>query len=250
MSNLHSLYSEARSTLAASNTLYPLMINAVSLVRPRQRALMAKSTTEIVIDGFPRSANTYFVSLFEIAQRRPIEIAHHLHESYQIRFAEQRRLPCVLLIRRPADAIASAVLRHRRSDMGALIRNYVRFYRNALACHDRAVIAPFEIVTADANQIIAALNRSYGTGFLQLPPSELAQVRKAVEQKDKVAFGTETLDETRAAAPSERKRSLGRAIKDRLTSEHARPLQEANEVFEEVIGRADLAAFETQALRP
>lgn len=130
MNWLYNRYLEARSIIAGSDLLYPIMINIIALVRPRQKDLMACKTHEIIIDGFPRSANTYFASFFEIAQGRPLLIGHHMHESYQIRIAEKYGIPAVILIRAPLDAVSSAILREPRLDPNTSLRNYIRFYQN------------------------------------------------------------------------------------------------------------------------
>src|SRR5262245_45373054 len=40
--------------------------------------------TELVIDGYMRSANTFAVYAFQMAQRRPVRLAHHLHAPAQV----------------------------------------------------------------------------------------------------------------------------------------------------------------------
>lgn len=235
-------YLEFRSALAASDSLYPLMIKTVSLVRPGQKRLLAKQSTDIVIDGFPRSANTYFVSFFELAQqRKEIEIARHLHESYQFRYAERHGIPCVVLVRNPKDAIVSAILRDGRASIAVLARNYSRFYTNLLEHHRRSVIAPFQTVIDDANTIISAVNKSYGTSFLLLPEDQKADVLAEVNRKDRLAFGTSRPEVTRAALPSAAKKTAAKAIEGSLLSQHADALDNANAIYEAVMAKARTA---------
>lgn len=242
MRRAYNSYLELRSTLAASDSLYPLMIKTVSLVRPGQERLLVKRNSDIVIDGFPRSANTYFVSFFELAQQsKSIRIARHLHESYQFRFAERHDIPCVVLVRQPKDAIVSAVLRDKRASIAALARNYSRFYTNLLEHHRRAVIAPFQTVITDANKIISAVNKRYGTAFFLLPDDQKADVLAEVSRKDRLAFGTNRPDATRAALPSTAKKGAAKAIERSLLSEHARALDNANAVYEAVVAKARTA---------
>ena len=66
--------------------------------------------TEIVIEGFPRSANSFAVNAFVLAQGRPVHVAHHVHAAAQVLAAGRAGVPAILLIREPTDAIVSYLL--------------------------------------------------------------------------------------------------------------------------------------------
>ena len=66
------------------------------------------SRTELVIDGFTRSATTFAVYAFQLAQDRPIRLAHHLHAPAQLIEAARRGIPTMALIREPQGAILSS----------------------------------------------------------------------------------------------------------------------------------------------
>src|SRR5580658_8003661 len=57
--------------------------------------------TELVIDGFTRSATTFAVYAFQLAQDTPVQLAHHLHAPAQLIRAARRGVPAVALIRKP-----------------------------------------------------------------------------------------------------------------------------------------------------
>lgn len=86
--------------------------------------------TEIVIEGFPRSANTFAVVASTQAQgARPIRIAHHLHAEAQVLAGVERKLPVIVLIRQPEDAIRSLKIAFPDQDENRMLRLYLRFYR-------------------------------------------------------------------------------------------------------------------------
>lgn len=65
---------------------------------------VVRSDTELVIDGFQRSGKTFAVVASELAQRRRVVVAHHVHAAAQIHEAVKLRVPTILLIRTP-DAL-------------------------------------------------------------------------------------------------------------------------------------------------
>jgi len=69
-----------RSVLGRSPAVY----FGIQRLRPSRRHLLVKKDTEIVIEGYPRSANTFAVAAFLLAQGRAVKIAHHLHVPAQV----------------------------------------------------------------------------------------------------------------------------------------------------------------------
>ena len=69
-----------RLVLGRSPTVY----FGIQRLRPDCRNLLVKKDTEIVIEGYPRSANTFAVAAFLLAQGRPVKIAHHLQVPAQV----------------------------------------------------------------------------------------------------------------------------------------------------------------------
>jgi hypothetical protein len=140
-------------------------------------------TTEIVIEGFPRSGNTYAVVAFRLAQDRQIKMAHHLHATAQIRRAARLNIPAILLIRDPCEAILSLMVRDPYASVTWALRSYIRFYSGVVPYLEKTVVAPFAMVTSDLASIIRMVNTHYGTTFKEFVPTEdaLTSVRRRVE---------------------------------------------------------------------
>src|SRR5215204_2605761 len=69
---------------------------------------------QVVIEGFPRSGNSFARRAFIMAQDETFDvtrIAHHLHVPAQVIRAAQWQIPTLVLIRRPRDAVHSVVIR-------------------------------------------------------------------------------------------------------------------------------------------
>ena len=87
--------------------------------------LAVNHTTQLVIEGFPRSGNTFSVIAFEHAQREAVRIAHHLHVPAQIIRAARWQIPSIVLIRDPVDAVASLLIRHPAMSASRALVYYV-----------------------------------------------------------------------------------------------------------------------------
>ena len=88
--------------------------------------------TEMVIDGFTRSATTFAVYAFQLSQDRPIRLAHHLHAPAQLIEAARRGTPTLLLIREPQGAILSQLIREPDVVLRDALFAYARFYEHVL----------------------------------------------------------------------------------------------------------------------
>lgn len=166
--------------------------------------------TDLVIDGYFRSANTFAVYAFQFSQDRPVRLAHHLHAPAQLIMAARSGIPALLLLRQPRDAILSELLYDNVALPDALVA-YSRFYTSLLRYLDSFVVAEFTQVTRDFGAVIRRLNARFGTSFGEFSHCEatarecLALVRQRGTMSD-VLFGFEsgvvTLDELRRELPA------------------------------------------------
>lgn len=196
-------------------------------------------TTEIVIEGYPRSGNTFAVVAFRLAQGREITMAHHLHAAAQIKRAARLDVPAIMLIRKPSDAVLSLIIRDPHASMRWALRSYIRFYSAALPYLGKTVIAPFATVTSDLASIIRLVNTRYGTSFKEFVPTEgaLDSVRHRVEwmaRRDSMMTGW---DHRRGVAlPSEQRERAKEARRTEYLDDCNMPLRIAAEsLYERVM---------------
>jgi hypothetical protein len=121
--------------------------------------------TDVVIEGFPRSANTFAVIAFELAQPNAIRIAHHLHVPSQVIAAAQWGIPSLVLVRDPEEVVLSVVQLWPHISLEQALKDYVRFHRCILPYRERFVVASFEETTTDFGAVIRRLNARFGTSF-------------------------------------------------------------------------------------
>lgn len=170
--------------------------------------------TELVIDGYTRSATTFAVYAFQLTQDRPVRLAHHLHAPAQLIEAARRGLPAVALIRRPQAAILSQLLREPYVALRDAVLAYARFYERLMAYRDSFVIGEFGQVTEDFGAVIKQLNERFGTDFTESVHTD-ASVRECFElcelreTADPGLLAFESGLVTRAQLPRERESARG-----------------------------------------
>lgn len=129
-----------------------------------QERIISKES-DICIEGFQRSGNSFFFRVFKKYNPKAA-IAHHMHASMQILKALHYKIPSVVLIRRPEDAIASLLTWDNTLRVDIAFRAYLDFYQTLLPTKEEIVIAKFEDVTTNPSNIINVINRRYNTDFV------------------------------------------------------------------------------------
>ena len=163
----------------------PWLFNPVFRALNAGERLTARNT-ELVIEGFPRSGNSFSVFAFLNAGAGNIAVAHHVHSPSQIVSAARYDIPAILLIRSPKDAVTAGLAKIATHTASDLLRAYSVYYRALRPLRDHYVIAPFETVTTDFGRIVAAVNRRFGTGFEEFDQNRHRMLRKAFLAQEKL----------------------------------------------------------------
>ena len=122
--------------------------------------------TSIVVEGFPRSGNSFAAQAIRLITRRhgkQWRFATHFHSPAHVVYALRYRKPILVVIRRPVDAIVS--LRAlwgqnnvRVPSVNHLLRRYIQFYEMLLVVRKSIIVADFDTVISDLNKVIHRLN--------------------------------------------------------------------------------------------
>jgi hypothetical protein len=159
---------EVRSILAGYPALY---LAYARRAHPAGRGKVLAADTQLVIEGFTRSANTFAVMAFQLAQPEPVRVARHLHAPAHVAMAASKGVPTLLCIRGPEDTVLSTVIREPYLSIRQGLRNYVRFYRDVARYSSHVVAATFEDITSDFGKVTRRINERYGTGFAEFDHS-------------------------------------------------------------------------------
>jgi hypothetical protein len=143
--------------------------------------------TELCIEAFPRSGNTFTVIAFLQAQPRLVSVAHHVHAAGAVLEAVRLGTPTLVLIRPPEGSVLSYLTRWPELTPAHALRGYVRFHEPLLPHRDGFVVVRFEEVTADPGIAIRRVNERFGTSFEVFEPTEanLRAVREEMERWDR-----------------------------------------------------------------
>lgn len=154
---------------------YPLLFFPINKYTKGRNFALDKNT-ELVIEGFQRSANTFCVEAIRSAQPSTINIASHLHVPAHVILATRKNLPILVLIRNPVDAALSHYALMLEGAMKAsrpsryrvlwlLFKHYIFFYTKIMPYRDKYVIGLFEDVTTNFGSVIEKINQRFGTEF-------------------------------------------------------------------------------------
>jgi hypothetical protein len=144
--------------------MYPSIALPLSRIRGRNHPI--GPGTEVVIEGFPRSATSFAVAAFQMAQDRKVDIAHHTHSPAQVIEAVRRGIPTLLLVREPEDAILSHLVRRPDLTVGQGLRGYVRFHRPLIRYRRGFVVGTFEQAVTRFGDLMLQVNDAFGTSFV------------------------------------------------------------------------------------
>ena len=205
--------------------------------KSRHRNLLVNRRTQLVIEGFPRSANTFAVVAFEQAQRENVRIAHHLHMPAQVMRAARWRIPTLVLLRKPTDAVLSLVIREPRISIRQAMKHYVSFYEKVADYRSAFIVGSFEEVIQDYGAVLERVNARFGTRFLLFDHSKdnVEGVFSHIEERHR-ARRDGGLDERRIARPSAAKDEMKESLKKELQAPHVKELTaRAEAVYEDLV---------------
>jgi hypothetical protein len=170
-----------------------------------------RADTEIVIEGFYSSANTFAVVAFRLAQDRPVKMAHHLHAAAQLSAAAKLGVPTMVIIREPRAACTSRVVRHPPISLSQAMREYVDFYEEVSKRLPTSFIATFGAVTADFGAVIDRFNVRFGTSFRRFDHTaeNVERVTAVIDERWKRKYGGVLIN---VARPSADRAALGTPI--------------------------------------
>ncbi len=169
---------------------------------------------DICIEGFPRSANSFFSRAFRM-YNPTVKAAHHMHAPLQVIKAIEYGIPCVVLIRNPIDAIASVLVVDRALSTQFAIQSYINFYERIWPVHNNVVLSDFKDTTQYPHQVVERINQRYDTSFHMEPITP--EVRDTIFSQLKKAQKELKQPEHLVAIPTEAKARIKQDVLEELT---------------------------------
>lgn len=203
-------------------------------MRPSYQDQLITKSTRLVIEGYPRSANSFARYAIHVSQGDGSLLAGHNHSSAFVLEAVARGLPTIVIVRDPADAVASLV---QSSDVSAwaAFEAYTKFHRNvALAASDVLVI-PFHTVISDFAEVIRTINDRFGLGLAPFSDGSETRARiSALLEESNRGLSGGVVDERSVARPSPERRPAPTILEDLSPRDH-RALQRAEAAYQQVM---------------
>lgn len=190
----------------------PWLFNRLFGLFNEDRSRLVSPETELVIEGFPRSGNSYAVNAFAWAQGREVRIANHIHAPCQALMGLRLGKPVCLLIRDPRDAIPAFVAKMPHLSARDIARGYLIYYRALVPLKDQIVVATFDQVTADFGAVISRINEKFDKTFKTIDLDTHRDFSQRFLAHDKFQSATQGPEHLRHAgykkSDSEQKREL------------------------------------------
>jgi hypothetical protein len=213
---------------------YPVVYTGISrLISGRD--CYTTPNSDIVIDGFPRCANTYATYAFDVAQTKKVNIAHHIHKQSQFLVARKYNIPGILLIRKPLNCISSLLIRQPKYDPEVLFKGYYFLY-NSLKDAGNFVVGDFENVLNNYGSVIRKVNEKFNRNFDEYVKNDEneAKVKEIIHTQDEL-IGAKDYKQ-RVAYPTKEREQSANKIKEFLQEPKFYDLhQKCNEIYNYLI---------------
>jgi len=126
---------------------------------------LSKYSTDLVLEGYPRSGNTFAWYAFIMSQSYPVNVAHHLHNPARVIEAVKNKIPTLILIREPKECVLSFCIYEPRLSIRMGLVHWIRFYSSISKFNYGYVLASFDEVISDFGQVMKKVNFQFGTQF-------------------------------------------------------------------------------------
>lgn len=203
--------------------------------RGRNRLVARRGRTDVLVEGYPRSGNTFLAAW--IHQHNPhVELASHVHSVAHIKYAAKADIPAVVVVRRPLDCIASHLTMRPGLEPALAIARYSRFNIGVLSLAGHVLVASFEVVTAQPPAVVDAFNRRFSRDLVigRMTAESRAVVFDQIDELARRRYGS--VDESRVSRPSAIRTATKDQLQTMLRSKRLNPLlTEAQQTYEAVL---------------
>jgi hypothetical protein len=212
----------------------PIFLPILLRLTPLGTSRQITPATDLVIEGFPRSGNTFTTFGVEQASGYELTIASHVHQPCQVKLALSRGLPTVLVVRDPVAALASYLVYDRRFSISTVIGEYCSYHRELVPYAERVLVCEFDEVTAHLSSVVNRINHRYSFKISPFDesPANVERVLAQIEWRHKLVHPR--LDPVESAASPQQSRSkITAEMREALLDpQHAAQLAEAQDLFQ------------------
>jgi hypothetical protein len=213
---------------------HPAALPVVLRLTPLGTARRITAGTQLVVEGFPRSGNTFAVFALRSAQPGAVDITSHVHVPSQVKVAVRRDVPTVVCVREPVATVTSLVIAAPHLPLHRALHEYTHHHRQMLPFRDQVLIVDFGEISTDMGVVTQRINQRFGTSFVlfEHTAANEAAVFAAIDaHHQELHGGTEHV----VARPSEERRAEQARVTALVRSPAlADQLRQAQAVYDEL----------------
>jgi len=177
--------------------------------------LTPNEKTELVIEGYPRSGNTFFVTALKYTQKRKLNLAHHLHNIAQIKHGLENKIPVVILLREPKEAVKSLILRENYQNQTLLLKNYFFFYKFVKKNKKQILIFKFETIIKNFDKCIKKINKTFNMNYA-IKKLNNNDIKKIFIEIDKISKNQKENSTLQSGRPNIYRKKIKLKLKDSI----------------------------------
>ena len=205
--------------------LHPATLPILLRMTPTGTSRQLRADTHLVVEGFPRSGNTFTAFALQHAGGSELNLSSHVHHPSQVKLAVARGIPTVLVIREPVGTLASYLIAGPHGRARGVLKEYISYYSEVLPLLDDVLVVRFEDITTDMGSVTRRINARFD---LSIPPFEhvpdnVDAVYRAIKQHHDALHG---INEGLMARPVEARKALNQRHRDEIQSPELEPLLE------------------------
>lgn len=223
---------------------YPWLFYALYGLIPKNRKMSVHRDTQLVIEGFPRSANTFAVVAVQNAQPVKLRLAHHMHVPAQVIRGVHWNIPTIVLIRKPKDAIVSFIIHDKNTSITEALNCYISFYQKIYPYKAHYVVGLFEEVINNLSGIIQKTNNKFRTSFV-LPvyadssPIDLFQRIESIAKVESIRRGETGYSELEISRPSSARKPVKKELMGELSqSQYSELIKIAEKTYNDFLSQS------------
>lgn len=139
----------------------------------KRKSVNLNHDINIMVEGLPRSANSFCASAIELAFQPNIHVGGHRHVFASVQDSIDKGTPVIVMIREPSQQIASLLMKysiHRNPSplvFNFLLRFYKRYYSLVLANIDAVILIDFNEITNDLDTVLKQVSSQLNVENLQ-----------------------------------------------------------------------------------
>jgi len=130
----------------------------------RNHKLTPDANKTLIIEGYPRSANSFIEALIYFNNRDLLyenKISSHTHSISSLKFGIKKKIPIIVVLRDPIDSISSLKIRRSNLPIEMLIFRYIYFYKFVHKNLKKFMILEFNEYTKEYSQTLKKINKFF-----------------------------------------------------------------------------------------